>query len=806
MSEQIPRAPPRRARGDVGREIGKWILSEITELLALAGIHGRTIDASHIVGVVPTAATKLAVYVADVLCGNYSSLNLTDNFECAPNDDPYFTGSAGDIDLSSTGVTPGTYGDSSYYPTLTIDEKGRVTYAAEIAAGGGPGAAALDDLTDVTLTSPTDAQVLTYDAYTNQWVNADPTGGGAESSALVAREEFAPASSATTVTLAYTPVVLLSVTRNGVAQSTTDGHFSVAAATLTFTTAFDGTDRVVVSYAYDTGLGISGITLAEADARYVPLVGGSVMAGTLSPVSGESHDLGDPGDNARWAWVFATTLDLDEKINIKTNSLTTQIIQAAYGSEAYYRFTMLNNGQMRWGPGNVERDVTLERTAASTLTLTGTLAATTFSGPLTGDVTGNVTGNVSGNAGTATALQTARNINGVAFDGTANITVTAAAGTLTGDTLASGVLHSSLTDVGTLTGLTIAGNLTFSGTTRRITGDFDNATHGNRVLFQTSTTNANTVVGALPNGTAVAAGFNGYGLSDPNNSPLGIFRGTSTAVTLDSNHTGSASTQPIEIRIDGSPRAKFHTSTGISFLDTTDPGSGKMRIAGDTTITGLTFVGTGSTGTSGNAGSIYNDSSAGMVLQAKTGSINDFAIYNPAGGSVALRVLTGTLHVNLGGNLTFDATGARITGDFTSTTHANRTLFQTSTANSGTSVGAIPSGSGTLAQWFLYNTSDANNAGYFRSLISGTAVTLQANASGTGTAPTSLTLSAFTSYVTDVSWTMPGGTAPLLRTNTAITSGAGANTGTLTNSPVAGNPTKWFPINDNGTTRYVPAW
>ena len=52
---------------------------------------------------------------------------------------------------------------------------------------------------------------------------------------------------------------------------------------------------------------------------------------------------------------------------------------------------------------------------------------------------------ISGNAGTATALATARAINGVAFDGTAPITVTAAAGTLTGATLASGVTGSSLT-------------------------------------------------------------------------------------------------------------------------------------------------------------------------------------------------------------------------------------------------------------------------------------------------------------------------------------------------------------------------
>ena len=53
--------------------------------------------------------------------------------------------------------------------------------------------------------------------------------------------------------------------------------------------------------------------------------------------------------------------------------------------------------------------------------------------------------NTTGNAATATALQTGRAINGVTFDGTAAITVTAAAGTLSGTTLASGVTASSLT-------------------------------------------------------------------------------------------------------------------------------------------------------------------------------------------------------------------------------------------------------------------------------------------------------------------------------------------------------------------------
>lgn len=39
-----------------------------------------------------------------------------------------------------------------------------------------------------------------------------------------------------------------------------------------------------------------------------------------------------------------------------------------------------------------------------------------------------------------------------------------------------------------------------------------------------------------------------------------------------------------------------------------------------------------------------------------------------------------------------------------------------------------------------------------------------------------------------------------------LPNGAGAAVGTLTNAPVAGNPTKWITINDNGTTRYIPAW
>jgi hypothetical protein len=60
-------------------------------------------------------------------------------------------------------------------------------------------------------------------------------------------------------------------------------------------------------------------------------------------------------------------------------------------------------------------------------------------------------------------LQTARSINGVSFNGSASITVPAAAGTLTGNTLASGVTASSLTSVGTLNGLVVTGTISATG-------------------------------------------------------------------------------------------------------------------------------------------------------------------------------------------------------------------------------------------------------------------------------------------------------------------------------------------------------
>jgi hypothetical protein len=142
--------------------------------------------------------------------------------------------------------------------------------------------------------------------------------------------------------------------------------------------------------------------------------------------------------------------------------------------------------------------VTVTGTSTPALSVTGTTAV---SGTNTGDQT-----TITGNAGTATTLETARNINGVSFNGSADITVTAAAGTLTGATLASGVTASSLTSLGTIASL-VATTADING------GTIDGTTIG----ATTPSTGAFTQLSST-GATSLATGTTGLGIfnSAPN--------------------------------------------------------------------------------------------------------------------------------------------------------------------------------------------------------------------------------------------------------------------------------------------------
>lgn len=130
---------------------------------------------------------------------------------------------------------------------------------------------------------------------------------------------------------------------------------------------------------------------------------------------------------------------------------------------------------------NGSRDVTWNINGSSSNVI-GTLVARDSAGNfsagiISADIIGNVTGNVistsgtsafdtvtannfiganlSGNASTASKLEQSRLINGVPFNGSANITVTAESSTLTGTVLSSTVKNSSLESTGILTNLKI---------------------------------------------------------------------------------------------------------------------------------------------------------------------------------------------------------------------------------------------------------------------------------------------------------------------------------------------------------------
>jgi hypothetical protein len=121
---------------------------------------------------------------------------------------------------------------------------------------------------------------------------------------------------------------------------------------------------------------------------------------------------------------------------------------------------------------------------------------------------------LNGNAATATKLFQPVNINGIAFDGTAGITVTADASTLTGTTLNSSVVSSSLTSVGTLTNLTVTNTISGSvngnaGTVSNGVYTTDTGTVTNTMLAGSIANNKLTNNSVTFNGVTVALGSSG---------------------------------------------------------------------------------------------------------------------------------------------------------------------------------------------------------------------------------------------------------------------------------------------------------
>jgi hypothetical protein len=109
----------------------------------------------------------------------------------------------------------------------------------------------------------------------------------------------------------------------------------------------------------------------------------------------------------------------------------------------------------------------------------------------------------------------------------------------------------------------IQGNLTFTGTGNRITGDFSNATIANRVMFQTSTVNGTTSIATLPNGTNATSSVLAFGGSDPANAPFTGFNNTATESQILASKIGTGTYLPMTFYIGGSERMRVDTSGNV---------------------------------------------------------------------------------------------------------------------------------------------------------------------------------------------------------------------------------------------------
>jgi hypothetical protein len=296
---------------------------------------------------------------------------------------------------------------------------------------------------------------------------------------------------------------------------------------------------------------------------------------------------------------------------------------------------------------------------SSSLTSVGTLENLTVTNPIVGSITGNAAtatnATNAGTASTATKLATTRNINGVAFDGSGDITLTANAGTLTGTTLASNVVNSSLTSVGTLTSGTISltTNITTSGALKTGTVTYPN-THGTsgQVLSTTGsgTLSWTTVSGGVPyTGATGAVNLGAYDLT-VNGIKVGKGGGNkdyNTAIGIDAlliNTTGNYNTANGAFALSSNTIGESNTAVGISALEynttgffNTAIGNGAGVASGSGTISNTTAIGNGARVSASNTIQLGNTS----VTNVKTsGTITANAITYPNTAGTNGQVLT----------------------------------------------------------------------------------------------------------------------------------------------------------------------
>jgi hypothetical protein len=102
-----------------------------------------------------------------------------------------------------------------------------------------------------------------------------------------------------------------------------------------------------------------------------------------------------------------------------------------------------------------------------------------------------------------------------------------------------------------------------------------------------------------------------------------------------------------------------------------------------------------------------------------------------ASGQVGIGTNTPTTTLDVNGNIALTGSARRITADTSDATFSNRLMFQNSVTNGNTSVGAIPNGTATAANFRCYANNTASNTTILDMAISGAEARITAGIAGT---------------------------------------------------------------------------